>query len=79
VVISTVGWHEIVLFSIAYNFGTGSSLISIQAILDSNFSRNIRVYLDISFSGQLALGGCAKVIYTYASSVYRSEIDMTYN
>ena len=68
-----------VLFSIIYNFRTESSLISKQAIFDSNFSRNIHVYLDISFSGQLVLKNHTRVIYTYASFTYYSEIDMAYN
>ena len=74
-----VGWHETVLSGAVCNFKTGGSLISRQATFDSNFSRNVRAYLDFSFSGQLALGGRASVIFTYASPIYRSKINITYN
>ena len=54
-------------------------MVSGQAAFSSNFSRNIRAYLDLSFSRKLALSGRARVIYAYASSAYRSEIDIAHN
>ena len=77
--ISTVGWYKTVLFSTVYNFKTDSFLILRQAIFDSNFSRNVRTYLDISFSGQLVLKNHIRVIYTHASPIYYSKTDMAYN
>jgi hypothetical protein len=74
-----VGWYKIVLSSAAYNFRTGGSSISWQATFNSNFSRNIYACLDLSFGGKLALRGYARVIYTYASSIYHSETDIAYN
>ena len=78
-VILTVEWHKIVLSSTVYNFKTDSSSISKQAIFNSNFSRNVRVCLDISFSRQLVLRGCTRVIYTHASPIYCNKIDIAYN
>ena len=77
--ILTVEWYKTVLSSTVYNFKTDSSSISRQAIFNSNFSRNVRVCLDIFFSRQLALGGCTRVIYAYTSPAYHSKIDMAYN
>ena len=58
----------------------GSSLILRQAVFNSNFSRNVRAYLDLSFSGrQLALSGHARVIYAYTSPAYCGETDIAYN
>ena len=76
---STVEWHEMVLFSTAYNFKIDSSLILRQAIFNSNFSRNVCTCLDISFNRQLALRGYVRVIYTHASPIYYGETDMAYN
>ena len=75
----TVKWHKTVLSSTIYNFKTDSSSISKQAIFNSNFSRNIRACLDISFSKQLALRNRTRVIYTYASPIYCNETDIAYN
>ena len=76
---STVKWYETVLSNIIYNFRTDSSLILRQAIFNSNFSKNVHVCLDISFSKQLVLRGHTRVIYTYASPAYYSKTDIAYN
>ena len=77
--ISTVGWHETVLSSTVYNFKIDNSLILRQVIFDSNFSKNIHAYLDISFSRQLTLKSRTRVIYAYTSLAYYSKTDMAYN